>query len=434
MSRRNKIDSEQLLISAVLRTGDITPALEAGIGPDMFFQYREAWAWLDGHYQEHGVTPSKVSFKQRFPKLQLLATDDVAQHTQDVRRDYISNATTQLLSDIADDLTAMRDPWEVLESLQVGATGIAVNAHSEPGVNILADWEGVYEQVEIRAARVEEHGSAGWPTGWPTLDRATGGPQPGQLWIIGARLGHGKTWVLVKTAVQAVMAGAKVHVESLEQPRNQMAQRIQTVLAHELTVASGAKGGKLPFRASALNRGVGIDLPRYKRFLADLESQVPGSMTVTDATRGKATVMTLASHIERHKPDLVVVDYLTLLRTPDREWRSMAQFSAEMKGLASRYGVAIVCAAQLNREAGIGKELPGPEALAQSDSFGQDADCVITMRKHPTGAVIDMRLSKYRHGADGQGWSVQFDPDQGALPEVTPERRQALVDAHVEED
>lgn len=48
--------------------------------------------------------------------------------------------------------------------------------------DIITSWQDTFEEVEKRVERVTEHGMAGVPTGFTTLDERTGGPQPGHVW------------------------------------------------------------------------------------------------------------------------------------------------------------------------------------------------------------------------------------------------------------
>jgi len=112
----------------------------------------------------------------------------------------------------------------------------------------------------------------------------------------------------------------------------------------------------------------------------------------------------------------VFIDYLTLMNGQVGDWQAIAALSAELKGIAMRYGIPIIAAAQINRTA-IGEDLPGAEHLAGADAIGQDADAVITM-KQVSKHVIKMRLAKYRHGSDGQIWFNEFRPGSGRFVEI----------------
>ncbi len=407
--------AEQLIISAVLRSGDVSAAVRSGVSSKMFTLYPKEWSWIERHYARHHKAPEKAAFRRAFPDFTVKAVDDVESLIEPLREEYARSALLLLMDSIVSDMNGEHDPIALLQQTESNVRSIATVASSEASINVLDDWETTFEEVAGRADRTSGSGLPGISTGFPTLDRMTGGIQPGHLWIGGARLGQGKTWWLVKIATSAAMAGSNVHIESLEQPRGQITTRLHAFLS------SGR------FRHHDLSRGT-VDLADYRDWLSNLGDECSGAIHVTDATRGKASVSTIASHVERHRPDIVVIDYLTLLKSHGDDWKAMAAVSSDLKSLAMQYEVGVIAAAQLNREFGL-RSLPGPEALAQSDAFGQDADAVITMRRHrDTDKVMEMRLSKYRHGEDGVVFNARFMPNTGDFTEITEEEVQDLVD------
>lgn len=406
--------AEQLFISAVIRSGDVGVAFRHGVSPEMFSMYRKEWSWIERHYARHHKAPEKAAFKRAFPDFAVKVVDDVEVLVDPLREEYAQTALLNLIDDLSVEMGREHDPVALLQKMESSVRSIAVVASAEKSVNVLDDWENSYSEVAGRADRTKGSGLPGISTGFPTLDRMTGGIQPGHLWIGGARLGQGKTWWLVKIACSALGAGSNVHIESLEQPRGQITTRLHAMLS----------GGT--FLHSDLSRGT-VDLDAYREWLQQIKETTPGVVHVTDATRGRASVSTIASHVERHRPDLVVIDYLTLLKSNGDDWRAMSTLSSDLKSLAMQYDVAIVAAAQLNREFGL-KSLPGPEALAQSDAFGQDADAVITMRRHrETDKVMEMRLSKYRHGEDGAVFYARFQPNGGDFTEISEDKVDDLI-------
>ena len=80
---------------------------------------------------------------------------------------------------------------DVVEDMLVGLTAITTTARTEKGVEVISEWQETYDAVAEKVHRVKDKGQVGWSTGIDPLDKLTGGPQPGQLWLVGARLGHG---------------------------------------------------------------------------------------------------------------------------------------------------------------------------------------------------------------------------------------------------
>ena len=135
----------------------------------------------------------------------------------------------------------------------------------------------------------------------------------------------------------------------------------------------------------------------------------------------------LSAKIERNKPDMVIVDYLGLMNSSPGDWTMVAALSADMKEMATTYGIPMLVANQLNRTAGIGVKTAGPEALAGADAIGQDADGVVTLKRE-SKRTSSMYLAKYRHGEDGNRWMMHFDPNNGIFDEISEDKAMDLRD------
>jgi replicative DNA helicase len=420
------INPEQLLISAVLLEKDhVTPSAN-GISVEMFHAFPDEWEFIESYIQRHSRMVSKAAFKQKFPMFVIKKVDDVKHYCDEVRK---QNASTQLTSSIQDAIDLLRggDVVKALKGLHTATmqTEVALGGSSGDS-DIFEDWEPIYNEVERRADRVKNFGISGIPTGFPTLDARTGGPQPGHLWVFAARLGQGKTWSLVRTAVAAAFSGLAVQYDSLEQTREEIALRVFTFASSEY--------GKEVFRNIDQSMGTVTNLREYKEFLASMRDHINGKFHVADTSRGPISPMAIAAQFERNRPDVCFLDYLTLMEHNDTEaWRGVAKLSSALKGTAQRYGIPIVAAAQLNRTAVDKKNPAGPEALAESDAIGRDADAVITMVQL-SRRVIMMKLAKYRHGRDGFHWYCKFLPNTGHFEEISFDDAQDVIGEDKEDE
>lgn len=417
---------EILLISSVLRDGDMITAYKMGLTSNQFHACPDEWSWLEKYYMKHKKAPSKVAFKQQFPEFSVKAVNDTAHFAAEVRKAHARQMLTRTMRDVADHI-AEGDIDAAVQKMHSQIVGISSDmGDGTDDSDIITSWQDTFDEVEKRVERVSEHGMAGVPTGFTTLDERTGGPQPGHVWIVGARLGQGKSWTMMRMSTAAVLEGYNVQYNALEQTRAEVAMRIHTFLSTSV--------GKELFRNLDLMQGRNFDLESYREFLHQMKDDINGRMHVSDTSRGRVSPLTIASQIERNKPDIVFVDYLTLMeKSGEGDWKSIAKLSGEMKSLAMQYQVPIVAAAQLNRAMGLSKEPAGPEALAQSDAIGQDADAVITMRQM-SPSVLQMKLAKYRHGLSGFKWHCEFKPGQGIFKEVSYQEAQDLKDSDDEAD
>lgn len=394
-------------------------AFKMGVGKDLFHACPDEWAWLERYYMKHKKTPSKVAFKTQFPEFSVKAVNDTAHFAVEVRKAHAQQALTSALRDSAGHIAAGNLDAALTAIQKNVITVSAAMGDVNDDSDIITSWEDTFEEVERRVERVNQHGMAGIPTGFTTLDDRTGGPQPGQSWIVGARLGSGKSWAMMRMAAAAIVNGYNVQYNALEQSRAEVTMRMHSLL-------SGAVGKEI-FNNMDLAQGRGFDVGEYREFLYNLSGHIKGRMHVSDTSRGMVSPMTIAAQIERNQPDIVFIDYLTLMQGA-KDWQAIGEISGAIKNLAQQYQVPIVSASQLNRAAGIGgKEIPGAEALSQADAIGQDADAVVNMRMM-SSSTIQMKLVKYRHGNSGYKWWCHYAPGKGIFKECSYDEALALKD------
>lgn len=419
------IHPEVLLISAVVKSGEYQQLAAHGITLPMFHQSHDEADWMFRYIQRNGKAPSKQALKQAYPDFVLYKVDDTAHWCDEVRKSHKRQSLIDLF-DEALDLVDAEDEDAAIEMVQRGV--VEVQASSEGVRNdfdVFENWQEVFDNVSARVDRVRASGYAGVPTGFKTLDDLTGGMQPGWFGVIAARLGEGKTWTGIRMGYAAARTGHKVTYFSLEQPRIQIAMRMHAFGAREFA--------KNPINPMDLNRGRGFDLRDYKQFLRDMrDKRGSGTFKVNDTARGRVTPATIAAVIEIDQPDLVIVDYLTLLGATSDDWRGTARLSSDMQALTHRYNVPVWALSQVNR-LGIGKEPPGAENLSQADAIGQDADLVMT-QKQMSRNVMKHRLAKFRHGIGGDMWYSRFSPGTGEYEEITPDDAKDQIEEDSEED
>ena len=408
---------EIMLLSSIVRDADFNTAVAASVNETMFHTHRDEWVWLSRYYNRYKKTPSRAAFMHQFPDFRMKSANDVAHFAEEVRIAHARSQLTTGLRDVAE-LIADGDTSGAVALLQNTAVKISADMSSTNDINLLSDWEELYKEAEERQRRYEEYGSAGIPTGWESFDDRAGGIAPGQLGIVAARLGELKSWTLMRMATTALMNGHKVHYASLEMSRAEVGMRVHNMISGSV--------GKQVFQSSDLMRGNNFDLHEYKRFLRSLNKEVKeGQFTVSD-TRNIG-IAEIAAHIERYKPDIYFLDYLTLARmSGDGNWKDIGDFTKQLKDLSGSYGVAIWAAAQLNRQ-GVGKEPGGAETLAGSDQIGQDADMIISQKK-VAGGVVKMSLTKYRHGSAGYGWWAHLNTERGTYGEVSKAEADVLIE------
>lgn len=257
----------------------------------------------------------------------------------------------------------------------------------------------VAEVVEELEAAHESQGKLnGVPTGLYDLDRATNGWQKGDLVLIGARPGVGKTAVSVNTfAGTAVMTGRRVAMFSLEMADAQIVRRM---------IAANARVNMGHMKRGLLD---GDDWRRVGEVCSGL-SEV--SLLIDDSPDITPSGMRMKlRQIQRiHGPvDLVVVDYLALMtadNTKERDWRGVDECAKAMKRIAKEFKVPVVLLTQLNKD--IDKRGEGRPVLADIKEAGEaHADIVAFLwpeRNQTADAEVKkiwLSVAKHRNGPLG---------------------------------
>jgi replicative DNA helicase len=416
---------ESLLLSATIRSGEHQQWAKFGITSALFHVHRDEAEFVEKYIQKNGKTPSKAAMKQMYPDLTIWKVDDTAHWCEEVHKSH----KRQYLIDLMDDALNMVDANEEERAVAMVEQGVQklrlATAGQSTDFDVFDNWGEVYDSVSARVDRVRLHGYAGVPTGFDTLDKITGGMQPGWFGVIAARLGQGKTWTGVRMGYTAATSNHKVVYFSLEQSKLQIAMRVHAFGSRQYA--------KEVFNPMDLNRGKGFDIRNYKQFLMDMRDQRgSGKFIINDTSRGLVTPATVARVIEMEQPDICFIDYLTLLGASSDDWRGTAKLSSEIQSTAQRYDLPIMALSQVNR-LGIGKEPPGAEHLSQADAIGQDADLVLTMNS-VSKTVQKMRLAKFRHGAGGDTWYAKFSPGTGEYDEISKDKATDIVQDEQDDD
>jgi replicative DNA helicase len=240
----------------------------------------------------------------------------------------------------------------------------------------------------------------GIPTGFTELDRITGGLHSGELIVVAARPGVGKTSLALNIATSAAgKPGKRVGIFSLEMSRSAVTKRM--ILAEAEVDRYKARSGYLNsedwFRISAA-AGKISQLPIYIEDSHDV------------------TVLKLQARAHQLKRkvglDLLVVDYMQLLdggKKTENRTQEISQISRSLKHLAKALGVPVIALSQLNRE--IEKRKGGRPQLSdlrESGSIEQDADVVIFIHRedafnptHESNGIAEIIIGKQRDGETG---------------------------------
>lgn len=266
--------------------------------------------------------------------------------------------------------------------------------------------------AHLKALSEDDESIRGVETGFSGLDSVLVGMGKGDLILIGARPGMGKTSFALNIASNvARKTGRQVCIFSLEMSNQQLVERM---LSSEAMVESGK------LRSGAISKDEWNRLASASEFLASCDIYI-------DDTSG-ITVTGMKSKLRKMKNlGLVIVDYLQLMQSDkkiDNRVLEVGDISRNMKLMAKDLGVPVICCAQLSRgPEGRTSKKPMLSDLRDSGAIEQDADIVLFLyremyysdgtEKTPVDEnVAEVIVAKNRHGGTNNGikmgWLGQF--------------------------
>lgn len=278
--------------------------------------------------------------------------------------------------------------------------------HIKKGVNEAID---MMEKISI-----DPNANSGIKVGFPTLDKITNGFKPGELIIIAARPGIGKTTLAVNFAINsAIKYGKTVAMFDLEMSTLQVAQRF--ICSTGRVAMDNVKGG-------TKDNNIWATLFETKKILEDTSIYVDDTTTITPAE-----ILSKCRRLKAQKGlDMVIIDYLQLMKSERQNkdgnrQQEVADLTRSIKLAARELGVPILLLSQLNRESEKRADrTPQLSDLRESGSIEQDADIVMFIAdiasenaKDENDDALDYSLviAKHRNGMRGTipiKWKSEF--------------------------
>ncbi len=250
-----------------------------------------------------------------------------------------------------------------------------------------------FAEIERRYKR--KSGISGLPSGFSDLDGLTGGFQNSDLIIIAARPSVGKTSFAINISEHLAIKEKKaVAIFSLEMSKEQIIERM---------LCSEARVNLQRLKTGYLAES---DWPKLTEAYGNLfEAKIfiddSTDVTLTDI-RAKARRLKIEQNI-----DIVIVDYLQLIRSKGRVENRVIEISnitRGLKNLARELNIPVVVLSQLSRA--IDKrddKRPMLSDLRESGSIEQDADVVMFLYRPDRDLTEEVRLyvAKQRNGPVG---------------------------------
>tara|TARA_A100001391_G_scaffold203808_3_gene197171 strand:- start:248 stop:1612 length:1365 start_codon:yes stop_codon:yes gene_type:complete len=263
------------------------------------------------------------------------------------------------------------------------------------GLNYVKEFDSILEQISRDTVAM----------GWSSVDDITdGGLAGGELGIVVAPSGVGKSWLLQAIGANALRAGKNVVHYTLELNEPYVGLRYGAIF-------SGVEASQIPAQRV-----------KVKKMVAE---QCKGELLIKYYPSKAASVQTIYTHLKTvellgHSPDIVLVDYADLLSDTSGQGEIRHQLGLiyeELRGLSGEFQIPVWTASQSNRSS-LEEQVIGAEKIAESYSKVMTADFVMSLSRKIEDKVANtgrIHIIKNRFGPDGLTFPTTMNTATGQI-------------------
>lgn len=392
---------EAKVISAVLQDKQIHVLLQANV-ENLLRTHNDIWNFIRLYSEQNNAVPPVSLVIEKFRDFSPVdSVGTTKHHLEELQADYLNESLKELIRGAAAEVQSGHGP-KALEELIQKTSELKKNTALIRDIDV-TDIESAiayYEQLK----KQQELGSVGIKTGLPGFDNyLPAGIMPGQLGVMLAYPGIGKSWLSLYFAVQAWKQGKSPLVISLEMSEVEVRNRVFTIM------------GEGVWSHRKLSSGA-IDVNDLKSWHKEKLAGKPEFHIISNDAGGDITPSVLRGKIDQYKPDFVIVDYLQLMspnQKSDNETVRMKNLSRELKLLAIAEEVPIIAISSATPDDVTKLDtVPTLGQTAWSRQIAYDADWVMALGRGTNSDVIECVFRKNRNGFMGE-FLVQVDFDRG---------------------
>lgn len=388
------MDVERALVCKIIASGQLEQAVGRGLREDLFRddECRDVYGWLLAHQRKYRTAPSMAAVRDEKPKFELLHLDDSLEYLMDrfvvmAKRRLAQEMVVELAHACDDPLRAENIDQEFLDVSRQLATLV-------PNTRVSLFKADMEKRIDEYEREAEQGKPPGVPFGFPWLDRFTGGLQRHEFATVAAFSGVGKSSFMIALAFNVFMANYTPLFVSLEMEERLLHRRWD------------AMATKLDYIKLKQLRLTDRHLSQWRQTREEMQKKA-GDIPVIDSLR-HCTPDSIFAEGVRHQPDLILVDYVSLMRSArptnrySNLWSQITEITQDLKQVARTLKIPIIAAAQTNRSGQ--KEGADLDNIGYSLSIVQDSDIVIglhTDEELRSRNEMEIHLRKNRDGPIG---------------------------------
>ena len=387
------------------------------IRPDYFESEANIWLLevIIDHFREYKTPPTKDVFKVKITEIDNdILKAAVLEQLKDVFRfmeaDDLSFVKNEILKFCKNQemKRAIMDSVALLQQGNYDEIKSKMDAAMKAGADVNIGHE-YKADVIMRYNEAARHTIT---TGWDVVDDLMdGGLAAGELGVVMAAAGIGKSWLLINIAAHAVKAGKTVIHYTLELNENYVGQRYDSVI-------------------------MGINAQSLKNYQDDIVTKMeslPGELIIKYYPTKSVGIMGLKAHVEKtimqgKNPDLIIVDYADLLKvnTKKDKHEALEELYEELRGMAGEYNIPIWTASQAGRSA-LEDDIIEADKIASSYGKVMVADFLMSLSRKVEDKMSGTgrgHVIKNRFGPDGITLPSKINTNNGQFQFFEPQTTQ----------
>ena len=314
------------------------------------------------------------------------------EYIQDKTLDFFKNQTLKSAIIQSVDIMESKGDFEQIKRL----VDDALNAGTERNIG--------HEYIEHIEDRYSETARTTVPTGWDVIDDLTqGGLGGGELGVIVAPAGVGKTWVLAAIGANSMKKGRHIVHYTLELNEAYVGLRYDSIF-------TGVANQNLKYHKDDVQKEM---------------DKLKGDLVIKYYPTKSASVNTLSAHLKRlttlgTKVDMVVVDYADILKDTGgaREVRhALGNIYEDLRGMAGEFQIPVWTASQANRSA-LDEDVIEATKVSESYQKIMTADFVMSLSRKvedKIGNTGRFHVIKNRFGPDGITFPAKVNTNTGKM-------------------
>lgn len=384
------------LLSAILAESSL--ATFTRLDPEIFNpDERPVYDFINEHRRAHRTLPQQATVSEeigtRFPR----APEPLSYYIEQVYERHEYNQIHARWGQMREAMTTRN--MEVVRE-NVRAMSAATRAGGMRQGREIMDLQQASQLVVNRLRDTRGMGGiTGVETNWPRFDMETGGFQDADLISFIGRPGMGKTYVMMKMAHQAHLAGHNVLAVTTEMGIEQFTRRHTSIALgiNPTLLKRNMISTYMERRISALYSGMaGTD--RFRIFSVGMNSKVNA----------------IESFCQEFGPSIVFIDGAYLLRPTDAPKNAnrierITGVMDELKGLTLEANVPFVITSQFNRQAGKGGKEGSLETVGYTDAIGTHSSIVVAIKAGPTENPFASRYLEFLKGREGESGEIAIN-------------------------